>query len=523
MATEVDKLVFSLLLDSSGFKKGEKTALGAIKNIRNAFISTNMLVAGFKVLGSVISDFKELNLQMGDLSRRTGNSTQALEKWTRAAKSMGRTGDQVLSDISRISTEFNTPEGRVSLMSKASRIGLPALEGRGAKDASDLLIRIAEASRNKFPKPEERAAALKTYMGLSDETIDVMLNFKDLRSSLADFQAVIDNESIDAAREMAKAQFEFTDSLKKAGFAVGKDSIPLFRKITQAFNAPSLENSAIAAEELATTGLNILTFGYWRKNRDKLLSAKDPLKGGFKRWWRPGKERSEEWAAALGTGLVKPDGHWDASPAEKELMERAFLSMVGFQSSAGMFLRGAVPRGAAVNPGLVAAGKGTRFPGKTLLTKDDYKFYLDHIKKNDKAVQEMLKKAGIKPPHRTAPKTVEYILPARTAPETVKAAKAAFQDSGLQVEKKIFPEMHWFSGLLQPLLTTASILGGSYLHRGVTVDSPQYNITINSSGDPAAIAGAVKSGVQQANSSLARTLAGGMANMAYDGPGLIQR
>ena len=514
MATEVDTLVFSLLLDSSGFKKGEKTALGAIKNIRNAFISTNMLIAGFQVLGSIISDFKQLNLQMGDLSRRTGNSTQALEKWTRAAKSMGKTGDQVLSDISRISTEFNTPEGRVSLISKASRIGLPALEGRGAKDASDLLIRIAEASRNKFPKPEERAAALKTYMGLSDETIDVMLNFKDLRSSLADFQAVIDNESIAAAREMAKAQFELTDSLKRASFAVGKDSIPLFRKLTQAFNAPSLENSAIAAEELVTTSLNVLTLGLWRKERDTILRSIDDVRSKGGSWWRPGKERSEEWAAALDAPLLKPDGKW-WSPKDMRILDTAFASSLVVQGRGYGYMLGDKALETAAPSSFRVAGKKLPTPGAQPVTRAE----LAMIAKNNAALNNIFKGVG-------------YKLPGNTHPETVEAVKAAFSDTGIPIERILpshsftIPEIgpSWIrlpssTWNLTTDLSVPTALGASYLNRDVTVDSPQYTININSSGDPAAIAGAAKSGVQQANNNLARTLAGNMSNMSYSGSG----
>lgn len=512
MATEIDKFIFSLALDSSQFKKGEKDTLAAIKNIRNAFTSTYQLIGGVKLLGGVIQDFKNLNLQLDQLARRTGESAAALDKWGRAAERLGLNRNSVLNDIDRISQVFNNKYERPGLLAKLSQLGVNAGDAAGSKSVSELLFKIAEGSKNRFNSPQERAAMLQSVLGLSPDMANMMLRSPNLAGFVNSMSSTITPGSIRQAEELQKVISELQNSFTDLSSTLTVKLAPAITDLLNAINKTIKGIAPVAGEEEKEKRLAVWEKALGVKGMTKASKAEapkfDPL--------HPFKSTQAQMDYML-------------TPAEQAIMDATISAgMGGFASTSAKF-RSSISQtkpgyGFPFNTRLFQSFErllpGSSGPG-TVLTRREYDAFVKSQQNAINGARNIL--GGLYHPEYES-KILSYEEMAKKLGRITEENYLAL-NPGLRHPSPVDDLLlRGSSGLISKI--EADRFFGRYVNEGghpnyINIGSPQYSININAAdGSPEAIGAAVKQGVQDANSSLAGTLYKNMNDMSYQGSGL---
>lgn len=496
MATEIDKFIFSLALDTKQFKKGEKDTLAAIKNIRNAFTTTYQLLGGVKLLGGIIQDFKNLNLQMDALAKRTGESAAALDKWGRAAETLGKNKNSVFNDIDRLALLFNSPQRRLELFSKLPLVGLSSAEAGNAKSVTDLLIKIADASRNKFNTREERSAALQNHLGLSPDTVGMMLDTKNLGGFVSGMKSRVSNETIQESRQLNKEIMAFKDALDELEKTLQKPGIRLLTGLLKDIN----------------DFFKDLQLFFEDKDALKIFFHVDDIINFFKPKGLFGKKLTEEdkkhlksWSKALGVPWMDPDAKlpedlsilhpFESSdklfnmimrPSEQAAVDRAIASSLimgslGPASNGGKFNPFTAYKNDVVTAGEYELYKrGALLMEETPLSLKEYSELMNKIPW-DKFVMNLMDRGTM------------------------------FMAGGMQAGK--FYQQYWDATKKYPV----------GMENTIKVDSPNYVVNISTYGsNPEEISAAAQEGVEAANNNLSGMLYRSMKDMTYSGAGMEQ-
>lgn len=537
---EVDRYVFKLILDSSGFRKGEAQALRSMKNIKGRFVAIAGIAAGaISVMATAASagvkEFITFNTEIAKFSRRVGENQATIERWERSIKKIGANKQSIFSDIEKYSLMMNTRETRNEMMKRAIRLGVPSEEAHSATSSTQLLESMDKYARIYYPiKRDENghiidaksySSAMQEYGGLSSQTVDFFLRIaekgKNLQEYLQDpeFTPKMKEEDIKAAEEAAEAFNQLKDALNDIVLLIGQKIAP----------------KVVAIRDI--------------------LKDKDGSKG-----WRifkvlTGIERRENTPPWWKTPFMKvPDKYWDeygigpdsyfrggkGTAEERQIMENAFAASLAVQTGASRFLRGREPMAKGASSKVLKSGM-PKFNNK-------YNYISDWEFDRYRELFENPEARGIFSGGRFGSLTGKQMaaVPDGISPATEFTVKQALGKSGegifkiiedpvfarftskpitfsskpLGIEKQVIADLD-YGGLFSYAAAGGAYTNSTWFRQGGSPDiTPQYNITVNATNaSPAAITDATKRGVTEANYNLAGTISRSMDNKIYHGPG----
>lgn len=537
---EIDRYVFKLILDSSGFRKGEAQALRSMKNIKGRFATIANVAAGaigimVTAASAGVKEFITFNTEIAKFSRRVGENQATIERWERSIKRIGANKQSIFSDIEKYSLMMNTRETRNEMMKRAIRLGVPSEEAHSATSATQLLESMDKYARILNPiKRDENghiidakaySSAMQEYGGLSSQTVDFFLRIaekgKTLQAYLQDqeFKPRMNEEDAKAAEEAAEAFNQLKDALNDIVILIGQKITPQIVAIRD-----------ILKDKGGNKGWRI-----W-----KVLAGLERRKDPPPPWWKlPFAKIPDEYLEEYGIGPDSLIRGGKGTAEEMQTLETAIAASLAVQTGASRFLRGREPMAKGASSKVLKSGMPKFKNNYNYITDWEYDRYRELFEnpeareifsggrfgsltgKQMAALPDGLNPATEYAAKQALGKAGEGIFKVIEDPAFARftSKPITFSSTPLGIAKQGIADLD-YGGLFAYAAAGGAYINSPWFRQGSTPDiSPQYNITVNATNtSPAAITDATKRGVTEANYSLAGTLSRSMDNKIYHGP-----
>lgn len=201
MPTVIDSLVLEFGLDPSKFTRGQKDAIGSLKELENRSVATGKTVeAQSAKTARFFSDFKRqvleigavflggrgiqefigyvttLDASTGRLSKTLNVSASELSAWQGAAQQVGGSAESINGSLQGLSGEMQrlTLTGQAAFLPLFNRLGISIFNANHQlKTAGDLLLELSTAMEGM--DPARAAAMLSMVPGMNQDTINLLL------------------------------------------------------------------------------------------------------------------------------------------------------------------------------------------------------------------------------------------------------------------------------------------------------------------------------------------------------------
>lgn len=272
MTTVVDELVLQFGLDPDKFSRGQKEALGQLRNFELAAVKTGTEVErqqakindvfgafrreaigalGLLLGGRGIKEFvgyvTNLDAQTGRLAKTMDMSARELAAWQGAAKVAGGTGEAMTGTLQGITQDMNRFMliGQGTLQQVLRPLGISLFDANGQlKTAGELLLELSSAAEHM--DPARFAAFFSMIPGANQDSLNVIIQGRRAVEDMLEAQRRINTispESIKLAQDYQAA----LGRLDTAATSFGRSLL--------VYVEPALTKTADAFQRLLTKGL----------------------------------------------------------------------------------------------------------------------------------------------------------------------------------------------------------------------------------------------------------------------------
>jgi hypothetical protein len=213
------------------FKAGANAAMDSVKANAAVFaVAAGVAIAKFAV--DAINDFKDLALSVDDFRNKTNLTLLQSSQWMSYSGDLGIAADSITKIFSRLA------KAATDQIPTFKELGVEiALGPDGATDIERTFFRVNDAI-NSLDDPVKQAAYRADLFGRGwmDAAEILQMSSSDITTALQgvkDFE-VIDEEEIEKAKDLRRAQDELADAFANISVTLGQALIPAFTALVDA-------------------------------------------------------------------------------------------------------------------------------------------------------------------------------------------------------------------------------------------------------------------------------------------------
>lgn len=242
-------------------------------------IRTGAMALGAVMAGAFSRQMLEAAANIGNMATRLGLSTDSMQLWMYAARTVGASTE----DVTKIFEKLNEKLGEVSETATPtslalSRIGLTVAQLRGLNPDEQMRL-IADGLSRVADQSQRAAIAGELLGGKSDDFLGILMKGRAGIEALADemkrFGLVLSSETIKKAQD-ANREFQIIETLTgNAGKSLTADMLPALKALRELLTDPGFQSAMRGFGSML--GLAAEGIGYAFKGIRMALNAPDIL------------------------------------------------------------------------------------------------------------------------------------------------------------------------------------------------------------------------------------------------------
>lgn len=229
-----------------GFYGKFQNLLSGVEQAKNALVSLDGIVKSVGIAFALnfgkqkANEFVDFADKMNDLSQKTGESVENIQKWNNAIKSAGGDADGFNRVLSNLADELNVPWKDGNLKAMFRTLGIQAHDASGKMRRP--LEMIADLSEKLKGMDESAVTTFGEKFGFDQKTINLL---KEGRGQLAEYldkgkkMGVFSKEQIARGAELKRTFQEMKTASTLFGLQIGSVLTPLIASLAGAFRVIS--------------------------------------------------------------------------------------------------------------------------------------------------------------------------------------------------------------------------------------------------------------------------------------------